>query len=187
MRAHDIVILSAKQSVLKTHNGNNPTLDPRHYDNNLKNQYKTCLETDFFQRLRSMLLHCCCFCIFFFWILPQGWNEDNTIDGSWRYALGKFRGLGFSLGKDSWFTYGPLAHWFAAPMGTEQYQPFPYYILMRPQIVRGFNWTVIPITWRNRRTGEAKLKIKEMGSRYLFICLYIWLEKCLARGDYKKQ
>jgi len=53
-------------------------------------------------------------------------------------------------------------------------------------IVRGFNWTVIPITWRNRRTGVAKLKIKEMGSRYLFICLYIWLEKYLACGDYKK-
>jgi dolichol-phosphate mannosyltransferase len=54
-------------------------------------------------------------------------------------------------------------------------------------IVRGYSWTVIPITWRNRRTGVAKLKIKEMGSRYLFICLYIWLEKYLARGDYKKQ
>jgi dolichol-phosphate mannosyltransferase len=53
-------------------------------------------------------------------------------------------------------------------------------------IVRGFSWTVIPITWRNRRTGVAKLKIKEMGSRYLFICLYIWLEKYLSRGDYKK-
>jgi dolichol-phosphate mannosyltransferase len=53
-------------------------------------------------------------------------------------------------------------------------------------IVRGFSWTVIPITWRNRRTGEAKLKIKEMGSRYLFICLYIWLEKHLSRGDYRK-
>jgi dolichol-phosphate mannosyltransferase len=53
-------------------------------------------------------------------------------------------------------------------------------------IVRGFSWKVIPITWRNRRTGEAKLKIKEMGSRYLFICLYIWLEKYLSRGDYKK-
>ena len=34
-------------------------------------------------------------------------------------------------------------------------------------VVRGFSWTVIPITWRNRRTGEAKLKIKEMGSRRL--------------------
>jgi len=54
-------------------------------------------------------------------------------------------------------------------------------------IVRGYSWTVIPITWRNRRTGVAKLKIKEMGSRYLFICLYIWLEKYLARGDYKKR
>lgn len=54
-------------------------------------------------------------------------------------------------------------------------------------IVRGYSWSVIPITWRNRRTGEAKLKIKEMGSRYLFICLYIWLEKYLSRGDYRKQ
>jgi len=54
-------------------------------------------------------------------------------------------------------------------------------------IVRGYTWTVIPITWRNRRTGEAKLKIKEMGSRYLFICLYIWLEKYFSRGDYKKK
>jgi dolichol-phosphate mannosyltransferase len=54
-------------------------------------------------------------------------------------------------------------------------------------IVRGFSWTVIPITWRNRRTGEAKLKIKEMGSRYLFICLYVWLEKYFSRGDYRKR
>jgi dolichol-phosphate mannosyltransferase len=54
-------------------------------------------------------------------------------------------------------------------------------------IVRGYSWAVIPITWRNRRTGEAKLKIKEMGSRYLFICLYIWLEKYFSRGDYRKR
>jgi dolichol-phosphate mannosyltransferase len=53
-------------------------------------------------------------------------------------------------------------------------------------IVRGFTSTVIPITWRNRRTGAPKLKLKEMGSRYLFICLYIWLEKYFSRGDYKK-
>lgn len=52
-------------------------------------------------------------------------------------------------------------------------------------VVRGFDFTVIPITWRNRRTGEAKLKIKEMGSRYLFICLYVWLEKYFSRGDYR--
>ncbi|HJT81389.1 MAG TPA: glycosyltransferase family 2 protein [Chthoniobacterales bacterium] len=54
-------------------------------------------------------------------------------------------------------------------------------------IVRGYSWTVIPITWRNRRTGVAKLKMKEMGSRYLFICLYVWLEKFFSRGDYRKQ
>jgi dolichol-phosphate mannosyltransferase len=53
-------------------------------------------------------------------------------------------------------------------------------------IVRGYSSTVIPITWRNRRTGVAKLKIQEMGSRYLFICLYIWLEKYLSHGDYRK-
>jgi len=54
-------------------------------------------------------------------------------------------------------------------------------------VIRGYSWTVIPITWRNRRTGLAKLKIQEMGSRYLFICLYLWLEKYLSRGDYKKR
>jgi dolichol-phosphate mannosyltransferase len=53
-------------------------------------------------------------------------------------------------------------------------------------IVRGYSFTVIPITWRNRRHGVAKLKIKEMGSRYLFIVLYVWLEKFFSRGDYKK-
>lgn len=54
-------------------------------------------------------------------------------------------------------------------------------------IVRGYSWTVIPITWRSRRTGTAKLKLREMGSRYLFICLYVWLEKYFSRGDYRKQ
>jgi dolichol-phosphate mannosyltransferase len=53
-------------------------------------------------------------------------------------------------------------------------------------IVRGYSWTVIPITWRNRRTGVAKLKIKEMGSRYFFIVSYVWLEKYFSRGDYRK-
>ena len=53
-------------------------------------------------------------------------------------------------------------------------------------IVRGYSWTTIPITWRNRRTGGSKLGIKEMGSRYLFICLYVWLEKFFSRGDYAK-
>jgi dolichol-phosphate mannosyltransferase len=54
-------------------------------------------------------------------------------------------------------------------------------------IVRGYTWTVIPITWRNRRSGVPKLKLKEMGSRYLFICLYVWLEKSFSRGDYRRE
>jgi len=53
-------------------------------------------------------------------------------------------------------------------------------------IVRGYSFVTIPITWRNRRHGVAKLKLKEMGSRYLFICLYVWLEKYFSRGDYRK-
>src|SRR5215468_8150422 len=53
-------------------------------------------------------------------------------------------------------------------------------------IVRGFTWEVIPITWRNRRVGVAKLKIREMGSRYFFIVAYVWLEKYFSRGDFRK-
>jgi dolichol-phosphate mannosyltransferase len=53
-------------------------------------------------------------------------------------------------------------------------------------MVRGFSWTVMPITWKNRRTGVAKLKIREMGSRYFFIVAYVWLEKYFSRGDYKQ-
>jgi dolichol-phosphate mannosyltransferase len=54
-------------------------------------------------------------------------------------------------------------------------------------IVRGYSWTVVPITWRNRRVGAAKFKIKEMGARYLFIVMYVWLEKYFSRGDYLKR
>jgi len=53
-------------------------------------------------------------------------------------------------------------------------------------IVRGFSYSIIPNRWYNRKTGISKLKIKEMGSRYLFIVLYIWLEKYLSRGDYHR-
>lgn len=51
-------------------------------------------------------------------------------------------------------------------------------------IVRGYSWTVIPITWRNRHFGTPKLRIKEMGSRYFFIVAYVWLEKYFSNGDY---
>jgi len=53
-------------------------------------------------------------------------------------------------------------------------------------IVRGYSWKVVPITWRNRKSGQSKLKLKEMGSRYFFIMMYCWLEKYFALGDYRR-
>lgn len=51
-------------------------------------------------------------------------------------------------------------------------------------IVRGYSYAVAPNEWINRKTGISKLKIQEMGSRYLFIVLYCFIEKWLSRGDY---
>jgi dolichol-phosphate mannosyltransferase len=53
-------------------------------------------------------------------------------------------------------------------------------------IVRGYSWTVIPVSWRSRRYGVTKLRLKEMGSRYFFVVAYVWLEKYFSRGDYRK-
>lgn len=54
-------------------------------------------------------------------------------------------------------------------------------------IIRGYKFATIPISWTNRTRGISKFKIKEMGSRYLFIILYIFLEKHLSRGDYLRK
>ncbi|MDQ6943485.1 MAG: glycosyltransferase family 2 protein [Candidatus Eremiobacteraeota bacterium] len=54
-------------------------------------------------------------------------------------------------------------------------------------IVRGYSWTVVPTSWYNRKHGVSKFKIKEMGSRYLFIVLYALIEKWLSRGDYRRR
>ena len=53
-------------------------------------------------------------------------------------------------------------------------------------VVRGFSFAVVPVSWTNRRHGESKLRIHEMGSRYAFIVLYVWLEHHLSRGDYRR-
>lgn len=53
-------------------------------------------------------------------------------------------------------------------------------------IIRGFSYTVVPNSWTNRKYGESKLKIKEMGSRYFFILVYCFVEKYFSRGDFKK-
>ncbi len=54
-------------------------------------------------------------------------------------------------------------------------------------VVRGYSFAVVPVSWTNRRHGESKLKLQEMGSRYLFIILYVWLEAHLSRGDYRRR
>ncbi len=54
-------------------------------------------------------------------------------------------------------------------------------------IVRGYSYAVVPTSWFNRTEGVSKFKIKEMGSRYLFIVLYCYLEKYLSREDYRKR
>jgi dolichol-phosphate mannosyltransferase len=54
-------------------------------------------------------------------------------------------------------------------------------------IVRGYRYAVIPTSWYNRTAGVSKFKIKEMGSRYIFIVLYCYLEKYLSREDYRKR
>jgi dolichol-phosphate mannosyltransferase len=54
-------------------------------------------------------------------------------------------------------------------------------------IVRGYSYAVVPTSWFNRTEGVSKFKIHEMGSRYLFIVLYCYLEKYLSREDYRKR
>lgn len=54
-------------------------------------------------------------------------------------------------------------------------------------IVRGYNYAILPNSWTNRKYGESKLKIKEMGSRYFFILLYCLIEKHFSRGDFNKK
>ncbi len=52
-------------------------------------------------------------------------------------------------------------------------------------IIRGHSFAVVPISWTNRKAGQSKLSLQEMGSRYLFIVLYAFLEQHLSRGDYR--
>jgi dolichol-phosphate mannosyltransferase len=53
-------------------------------------------------------------------------------------------------------------------------------------VVRGFSYAIVPVSWRNRAVGESHLVLREMGSRYLFIILYVFLERHLSRGDYRR-
>jgi dolichol-phosphate mannosyltransferase len=54
-------------------------------------------------------------------------------------------------------------------------------------IVRGYSYAVVPNHWINRKTGVSKLRVQEMGSRYLFIVLYCFIERWLSKGDYHRR
>jgi dolichol-phosphate mannosyltransferase len=53
-------------------------------------------------------------------------------------------------------------------------------------VTRGHSFQIVPITWTNRSQGVSKLRLQEMGSRYAFIVLYVFLEHHLSRGDYRR-
>ena len=46
-------------------------------------------------------------------------------------------------------------------------------------ISRKYNYKIIPIKWRGRKKGQAKFKIKELHSKYLFTLIYCFIEKNL--------
>jgi dolichol-phosphate mannosyltransferase len=54
-------------------------------------------------------------------------------------------------------------------------------------IVRGYSYAIVPNDWINRKSGKSKLLLKEMGSRYLFIVLYCFIEKWLSKKDYHRE
>jgi dolichol-phosphate mannosyltransferase len=54
-------------------------------------------------------------------------------------------------------------------------------------VIRGYSYAVVPNAWYNRKVGLSKLRIREMGSRYLFIVLYCFIERYLSRGDYRRE
>src|SRR5262249_28139976 len=47
-------------------------------------------------------------------------------------------------------------------------------------VVRGHSYAIVPTSWTNRSTGDSKLRLQEMGSRYMFIVLYVFLEHHLS-------
>jgi dolichol-phosphate mannosyltransferase len=54
-------------------------------------------------------------------------------------------------------------------------------------IARGYRCAIVPVVWTNRKQGESKLQLNEMGSRYLYVVLKVLLEKHLTKGDYVRK
>ena len=69
------------------------------------------------------------------------------------------------------------------PLVSESFNIF--FELPLKTIIRGFRYKVIPISYYNRTVGEAKFKIDELGSKYIFTLLYCFLEKILLNTKVK--
>ncbi len=54
-------------------------------------------------------------------------------------------------------------------------------------LVREYKIASIPINWYGRESGVSKLKISDMGRRYLYTALYIWLQRALVGDDIKEK
>ena len=48
-------------------------------------------------------------------------------------------------------------------------------------IIRKKNYKIIPISWKNRKKGVSKFKVKELSSKYFFTFLNCFIEKILIR------
>ena len=44
-------------------------------------------------------------------------------------------------------------------------------------INRGYNYQIVPISWKNRKKGKSKFKINELGSMYIYTLAYCFIEK----------
>ncbi len=54
-------------------------------------------------------------------------------------------------------------------------------------IIRKYKIAEIPIAWYGRTWGQSKLKLREMGRRYLCTMLMIWFERLLILDDIMKE
>jgi dolichol-phosphate mannosyltransferase len=50
-------------------------------------------------------------------------------------------------------------------------------------LIRGYNIAEIPISWYGRTWGSSKLRLREMGRRYLSVILRMFFEKLLVADD----
>ncbi len=54
-------------------------------------------------------------------------------------------------------------------------------------LIRKYKIAEIPISWYGRTWGQSKLKLREMGRRYLCTMLMIWFERLLILDDIMKE